>query len=45
MAYPEPIPRLSRKESEEFLENLENFKLTPEQRQFYKEARERFKER
>ena len=39
---PPPIPILGPKESEQFLEKLENFKLTPEQQEFYRDARARF---
>lgn len=39
---PPPIPILGPKETEEFLENLENFKLTPEQQEFYRDARRKF---
>lgn len=44
MAYPNPIPRLNEKETKQFLERLENFKLTPEQQEFYRDARLRFKD-
>ncbi len=45
MAYPEPIPALTAKEIKEFEKRLSCFRLTAEQKRFYKEARERFKER
>lgn len=38
MAYPEPIPSLKGKQAEQFLRDLENFKLTKEQMEFYREA-------
>jgi hypothetical protein len=38
MAYPEPIPPLKGKQAERFLRNLENFRLTKEQMEFYREA-------
>ena len=38
MAYPEPIPPLKGKQAEKFLRDLENFKLTKEQMEFYREA-------
>ncbi len=40
MAYPEPTPILRGHRAKEFLERLENFKLTPEQKRFYRDARE-----
>ncbi len=45
MTYPEPIPALTAKETEEFEKRLSFFRLSAEQKRFYKEARERFKER
>lgn len=45
MTYPEPIPALTAKETEEFEKKLSCFRLSAEQKRFYKEARERFKER
>jgi len=45
MAYPEPIPVLRGKEAEEFLKSIESFSLTPEQREFWREAAERHKAR
>ena len=45
MAYPEPIPALEAKEAKEFDKRLSCFRLSAEQKRFYKEARERFKER
>jgi len=38
MAYPEPIPSLKGKQAEQFLKDLENFRLTKEQMEFYREA-------
>lgn len=38
MAYPESIPPLKGKQAERFLRNLENFSLTKEQVEFYREA-------
>jgi hypothetical protein len=35
MAYPEPIPRLNSRETEEFREKVEHFKLTREQSKSY----------
>jgi len=43
VAYPEPIPALKAKDAEKFEKNLEEFKLNSAQRQFYREARKRFK--
>ena len=40
MAYPEPIPVIRGKDTEEFLERLRNFKLTPAQKKLYKGARQ-----
>ena len=45
MAYPEPIPALKAKEAKEFEKRLSCFRLSAEQKRFYKEARERFKEK
>jgi len=45
MAYPEPIPALEAKEAKEFEKRLSCFTLSAEQKRFYKEARERFKEK
>jgi len=42
MAYPEPVPRLSRREFQEFQRKLEEFKLTDSQIEFYVEAKKRF---
>jgi hypothetical protein len=39
---PPPIPILGPKESEEFLRKLDEFTLTPEQQEFYRDARRRF---
>ena len=39
---PPPIPILGPKETEEFLDKLDNFKLTPEQMEFYRDARRKF---
>jgi len=39
---PPPIPILGPRETEEFLKKLENFKLTPEQIEFYRDARRSF---
>jgi len=38
MAYPEPIPSLKGKQAERFLRDLENFKLTKDQMEFYRAA-------
>jgi hypothetical protein len=35
MAYPEPIPRLSSRQTAEFHQRIEAFRLTREQRQMY----------
>lgn len=43
MAYPEPIPELKGKEAVEFAERLAKFKLSDEQKAFYREAAERYK--
>jgi hypothetical protein len=40
MAYPEPTPILRGKAAQEFLVRLANFKLTPEQKDFYRDALE-----
>jgi len=45
MAHPESIPALTAKETEEFEKKLSCFRLSAEQKLFYKEARERFKEK
>lgn len=42
MAYPEPVPALRAKDAKEFEKRLDRFELTAAQKQFYKEARERF---
>jgi hypothetical protein len=39
---PPPIPMLGPKESKYFFKQLEDFKLTPEQIEFYRDARRRF---
>ena len=38
MAYPEPIPVIKGKDAEEFLDRLKHFKLTPSQRQLFREG-------
>jgi hypothetical protein len=43
MAYPEPIPALNAKEAREFQRNLAKFKLTPKQKEFYREMRAKLK--
>jgi hypothetical protein len=43
MAYPEPTPILRGRHAKESLERLEEFKLTPWQRQFYGDARESYR--
>ena len=43
VAYPEPIPRLSSSQSEEFLDRLVRFRLTKEQRQMYAELLSEFR--
>jgi hypothetical protein len=40
MAYPEPIPEIRGKDAKEFLKRLENFSLTPAQKELYKGCRE-----
>ena len=40
MAYPEPTPVLRGKEARQFLWRLEHLKMTPEQREKYRGARE-----
>ena len=42
MAYPEPIPVLKSKDAKEFEKRLESFKLSGAQKEFYREAIERF---
>ncbi len=42
MAYPEPVPVLKAKDFAQFERRLENFSLTPEQKEFYREAFKRF---
>ena len=39
MSYPEPIPPLKGRNAVEFLRRLESFRLSPEQKAFYKGAR------
>jgi len=39
---PPPIPILGPEESRQFLKNLEEFKLTPEQQEFYRDAARKF---
>jgi heme oxygenase len=43
-AYPEPTPVLRGKEARQFLEQLRNFRLTPEQQEFYRGAKEAYLE-
>jgi hypothetical protein len=43
MAYPEPIPALKVKDAEAFMKRLECFELSAQQKQFYTEARARFR--
>ena len=43
MGYPKPIPVLKAKDVKYFEQHLENFQLTPQQRQFYEDARKKFK--
>jgi len=45
VAYPEPIPALGAKEAKEFEKKLSCFTLSAEQKRFYTESRERFKEK
>ena len=45
MTYPEPMPALKAKETNEFEKRLSRFRLSAEQKRFYKEAGERFKEK
>ena len=40
VAYPEPTPVLRGKEARQFLWRLEHLKMTPEQREQYRSARE-----
>ena len=42
---PPPVPILGPRESEEFLKKLDDFKLTPEQVEFYREANRLFRSR
>ena len=42
MAYPEPIPVLKSKDAKEFEKRLQSFKLSGAQKEFYREAIERF---
>lgn len=44
MAYPEPIPRLTSRETEEFRERVEHFKLTREQSQTYEKLLQQIRE-
>ena len=43
MAYPEPIPALKAKDAKKFEKKLDKFSLNSAQKEFYKEARKRFK--
>jgi hypothetical protein len=43
MAYPEPVPALNAKETREFIKNLDEFKLTPKQKEFYRDTRAKLK--
>jgi len=43
MAYPEPIPALNADDAEAFMKRLECFGLSARQKQFYTEARARFR--
>lgn len=44
MAYPEPIPAITAKrDAKNFEKRLDDFKLTSAQKDFYKQARGRFK--
>jgi hypothetical protein len=43
MAYPEPTLILKGKAAREFLVRLANFKLTSEQKKFYKDARKEYR--
>lgn len=45
MAYPEPTPPLNPKQSIEFFESLEDFKLSEKQRDFLKDSREFYNEK
>jgi len=38
MAFPEPVPVLTGEQAEEFARRLRDFKLTDEQKAFYREA-------
>ncbi len=42
MSYPEPVPTLRGEDAREFERRLKSFKLTPEQKEFYANAREIF---
>lgn len=42
MAYPEPTPILRGKEARQFLQRWRDFKLTAEQQEFYRGARESY---
>ena len=43
MAYPEPTPPLKGKDAKEFLRRLKEFKLTPEQKEIYRNARANYR--
>lgn len=45
MAYPEPIPALKSKDAKEFDKKLKDFSLNSAQKEFYRDARKRFKEK
>jgi hypothetical protein len=38
MGYPEPVPAIKAKNVKKFEEKLANFKLTPEQKEFYRKS-------
>ena len=44
MAFPPPTPPLNKEETEEFLERLENFKLSQKQKDLYKDAEEMYRQ-
>jgi len=43
MAYPEPIPAIKGKHAKEFLERLSKFKLTPREKEIYRNARANYR--
>jgi hypothetical protein len=43
MAYPDPTEELKGKQAVEFQKRLDNFKLSPKQKEFYKDAKKLYK--